>query len=266
MMRQTVGSNGRYRFLDLRNGRYEIALEYEGQEIVRITVSVNSPFKTDFRKDIELQWQRPPQRTKASAISAPYQYSRSTTNDQLFRKAIESSEKKNYEKAMIYLKQIVAKDPADFPAWEELGTMHFITKSFAEAESCYSMALLQKPDFEPALTNLGRVRITLKNYTAAIEVLDRAIKANPKSPQANYFLGEAYLQARLGSKAVPYLKEAIRLDPVTMAEAHLRLAALYNAKGLKDKAASEYLDFLKARPDYPDRKKLEAFILSNKVP
>jgi len=44
------------------------------------------------------------------------------------------------------------------------------------------------------------------------------------------------------------------------------LAALYNAKGLKDKAATEYSDFLKVRPDYPERKKLELFISSNKSP
>jgi hypothetical protein len=39
-MRQTVASiNGRYDFLDLRNGRHEVVVEYEGQEIARVTVS-----------------------------------------------------------------------------------------------------------------------------------------------------------------------------------------------------------------------------------
>ena len=31
LMRQTVPSNGRYRFLDLRNGRYELVVEYENR-------------------------------------------------------------------------------------------------------------------------------------------------------------------------------------------------------------------------------------------
>ena len=266
VMRQTVPSNGRYRFLDLRNGRYEVAVEYEGQQIVRMTVSVNAPFKTDFRQDIELQWNETTQIKKAAVISAAYHYPRSPANSKLFEKAIESSKKKNYEKAVGYLKQVVANDPADFPAWEELGTTYFILKDMDQAQNSYSKALLSKKDFEPALTNLGRVRIVMKDFAGAIEILDQAVKADPKSAQANYFLGEAYLQAKLGSKAVPYLKEAIRLDPVAMAETHLRLAALYNAKGLKDKAAEEYVDFLRVRPDYPQRKKLEAFISSNKVP
>jgi tetratricopeptide (TPR) repeat protein len=116
------------------------------------------------------------------------------------------------------------------------------------------------------MINLGRLRIVVKNLNGAVDVLERALKLQPTSAQANYFLGEAYLQAKLGSKAVPYLNEAIRLDPVTMADAHLLLAALYNAKGLKDKAAAEYAVFLKQRPNYSDRKKLEAYISANKAP
>ena len=104
----------------------------------------------------------------------------------------------------------------------------------------------------------------MKNLDGAIEVLNRALKLQPTSAEANYFLGEAYLDAKLGSKAVPHLNEAIRLDPVTMADAHLLLAALYNATGLKDKAAAEYAAFLKQRPNYSDRKKLEAYISAAK--
>ena len=79
-------------------------------------------------------------------------------------------------------------------------------------------------------------------------------------------LGEAYLQMKKGSKAVGYLNEALKLDPIGMAEAHLRLAALYNGAGMKDKAAAEYELFLKKRPDFADRKKLEQYIAANKKP
>jgi tetratricopeptide (TPR) repeat protein len=266
VMRQTVPANGRYRFLDLRNGRYELAVEYENQEIARMTVSVNAPFKTDFRQDIELQWRNDVGSVKPGVIDAASNYSRSDINQSLYRKALESSEKKAYEKAIGYLKQVVASDRADFPAWEQLGTMNFILKNFDEAEQDYLKALQLQANYKPALVNLGRLRIALRNFNGAIEVLVRAVKTDPKSAQANYFLGEAYLQVKLGSKAVPYLNEAIRLDPAGMAEAHLRLAALYNARGMKDKAAAEYSAFLKQRPDYPERKKLEAYIESAKVP
>jgi Tfp pilus assembly protein PilF len=77
-------------------------------------------------------------------------------------------------------------------------------------------------------------------------------------------LGDTYLKLKQGSKAVPELNEALRLDPNGKAEAHLLLAALYDAVGLKDRAAGEYEQFLTKRPDYRDRKKLQRYILENK--
>jgi len=265
VMRQTVSSNGRYRFLDLRNGRYEVVVEYENREIARVSVSIQSPFKTDFRQDIELRWNGAQKTAKTGVISIAEYSSRSAANKALFQQAMEASQKKHYEDAILQLKQIVDSDDNDFVAWEELGTNYFIIKSLFEAESCYFKAYVLKPNFLPALINLGRVRIVENNLNGAILALDRAVKADPTSPEANYFLGEAYLHAKLGSKAVPYLNAAIKLDPVNMADAHLRLATLYIATGLKDRAAHEYSEFLKRRPDYPERKTLEAFISANKA-
>jgi len=264
LMRQTVPANGRYRFLDLRNGRYEVVVEFENREIARVVVSVNSPFKTDFRQDVELQWKSISTGKKASVVSAADFYSRSPVNAALLRQAMQATEKKQYDRAISLMRQIVDADDRDFPVWQELGTNFFITKTYFEAESCYLKALQLKPDFVPAMVNLGRLRIVVKNLNGAIDVLSRAVKLQPASPEANYFLGEAYLDAKLGSKAVPYLNEAIKLDPETMADGHLLLAALYNASGLKDKAAAEYSAFLKQRPNYSDRKKLEAYISAAK--
>ena len=265
LMRQTVPTNGRYRFLDVRNGRYQVVVEYENKEIARISVTVSAAFKTDFRQDVELQWKSVSATNKASVISAADFYSRSPANASLLQQAMQATEKKHYDRAISLMRRIVDADDKDFPVWEELGTNFFITKTFFEAESCYLKALQLKPNFLAAMINLGRLRVVVKNLNGAIEVLDRAVTLQPTSPEANYFLGEAYLQAKLGSKAVPYLNEAIKLDPVAMADAHLLLGALYNAKGLKDKAAAEYAAFLKQRPDYSDRKKLEAYISAAKV-
>ena len=68
----------------------------------------------------------------------------------------------------------------------------------------------------------------------------------------------------LGEKLSSALASASRLDPIGMAEVHLRLALLYNGAGMKDKAAVEYEEFLRKRPDYADRKKLEKYIAENK--
>jgi len=264
LLRQTVPMNGRYRFLSLRDGRYDVVVEFENVEVARVRVYVSAAFKTDFRQDIELELRESRTVCRPGVVSAADSYSRSAPNATLFNQANKAREKKNYDQAISLLRQIVSLDPADFPAWQELGTVLFIQKNFAEAEVAYTESLKMHADYAIALISLGRLRIARANFDGAIEVLTHAVKVQPTSPQANYFLGEAYLQVRLGSKAVPYLNEALKLDPVGMADAHLRLGALYNARNLKDKAASEYAEFLKVRPDYPDKKKLMEYISANR--
>lgn len=59
------------------------------------------------------------------------------------------------------------------------------------------------------------------------------------------------------------MNEALKLDPIGMANAHLRLVALYNLAGYKDRAAIEYNEFLKKKPDYPEAQKLRDYIIAN---
>jgi tetratricopeptide (TPR) repeat protein len=264
--RQRVSSNGRYRFIDLADGRYEIVVEFESNEITRIKVDFSSPLKTDVQQDIELQVRDLSGAVKPGVISAADRYDRGAKTASIFSRASEAIENKHYDVAISLLRQIVETDPADFQAWVELGTAYFAEKNFDEAEKAYTQGLKRKPDNPVALISLGRLRIAQKNFDAAIEVLTQAVKVQPTSPQANYFLGEAYLQVKKGSLAVGYLNEAIKLDPVGMADAHLRLATLYNAAGMKDKAVAEYEQFLKQRPDDADRKKMEKYITENKKP
>jgi len=264
LTRQTISGNGRYRFLDLRDGRYDVVVEVENVEVARVRVVVSAPFKTDFRQDLELQWRDKSTGVRPEVVSAADLYNRSTANVDLFRKATEASDHREFERTISLLRHIVETDPKDFPAWTELGTTYFIQKNFEAAENAYTEALKRNADYVVALISLGRLRIMRKNFKGAIDILTHAVEVQPASPQANYFLGEAYLQAKLGSKAVPYLNKAIQLDPAGMAEAHLRLAALYHARNLKDRAAAEYEAFLKQRPDYPDKKKLKEYIAVNK--
>jgi tetratricopeptide (TPR) repeat protein len=261
--RQTVTSKGRYRFTSVPNGNYDVVVELENQEVARLHFSLSSSFKNDFRQDIALKWQTSrinPTGEKAKVISAADTYVRPQTNIALFERSAEAMDKKNYEQAIAFLRQIVETDPNDFLSWTELGTAYLGKENSSEAEKAYVKALELRPKFFLALMNLGRLRIAEKNYDGAVDILTRAVTLKSDSGDANYFLGEAYLQIKKGSKAVAYLNEAVRLGKP---EAHLRLAALYDGAGLKDRAATEYDQFLKKKPDYVDRKKLEKYIAEN---
>lgn len=265
--RQTVVNNSRYRFMDVANGDYDIVVEVENTEVARLHFLIHEPFRTDIRKDIELEW-RDNLIGKGSkkAVTRADIYKRTATNEKRFVKAVNAMDTKNYPQAIVYFRQILNEDVKDYQSWSELGTAYLMQNDFGESEAAYLRASEANPTFFLAFLNLGKLRMAAKKFETAVEPLSQAVKIKPESPEANYLLGETYLQIKRGSKAVTYLYEALKLDPIGRAEAHLRLAALYNGAGMKDKAATEYEEFLKKKPDYADRKKLEQYITQNKKP
>ena len=256
--RQKVAGGGRYRFFSTRAGEYDIVVEHENQEVARLRVNVPA---TGLIQDIELAWKggRPPARS--TTVSAADVYERGREARASFEKAQAALDRKDYAQAVSLLKQITDGDAKDFQAWTELGTAHLLQGRKDEAEAAYLRAVEARPAFFLAQMNLGRLRSSQKKFEEAVEPLTRAAEAQPSSAEANLLLGEAYLQLKKGSKAVPYLNEAARRGS---ADAHVRLATLYHAAGMKDRAAAEYEQFLSTRPDAPDRKKLEQYIKENK--
>ncbi|HEY7786375.1 MAG TPA: tetratricopeptide repeat protein [Pyrinomonadaceae bacterium] len=262
--RQRVSTNGRYRFLGLRPGEYDLVVEVENAEVARIRVTISGGAPTDNRQDLEFEWKpgfKGNLTEKKRTVSAADFYKRAGANQSLFEKGQAAVDNKKYSEAVAFFRQLLAQDQQDFQAWTELGTAYFLSDKKDDAEKAYVEAIKVRPTFALAQMNLGRVRVVQKKFEEAIPPLSTAVELNPASAEANYQLGEAYLQIKKGSKAVGYLNEAARLG---RAEAHLRLASLYNAAGMKDKAAFEYEEFLKKKPDYPDRKKLEQYINENK--
>ena len=263
--RQSVSSKGRYRFNNLPSGVYDLVVELENNEVGRIRIELVSPLPIDQRQDISLELSAPlSASTKPASVSVEDFYQRMPANQKLFDRAQAATDKKKYAEAVVLFNELLANDPKDFQAWTELGTVYLIEQKPTEAEFAYIRAIDIRPKFFLGLMNLGRLRVMQKNFEGAIEPLTAAIDIQPTSADAHYYLGESYLQIKKGSKAVIYLNQAIKLDPIGRADVHLRLATLYNAVGLKDKAAIEYEEFLKKKPDYPESKKLRDYIAANK--
>ena len=261
--RQTVSSRGRYRFTNLLAGEYEIVIEAEDREIARTRIDLVMSSDIGTRQDFEFEWKsNAAPKSPVAVISAADVYDRPPANQSLFRQAQEAVEKKKYDRAVTFLRQILDGDKQDFQVWTLLGTVYLVQEKQSEAERAYESALGVRPAFTLALLNLGRLRASQKRFDEALPLLTRAAETQPQSAEAHYMAGEAYLQIKKGSKAIPHLNEAARLG---RPEAHLRLAWLYNAAGLKDKAAAEYGEFLKKRPDHPERKKFEEYIRTNKA-
>ncbi|HEX6186595.1 MAG TPA: tetratricopeptide repeat protein [Pyrinomonadaceae bacterium] len=260
--RQTVTNGGRYRFSDLPPGEYELAVEIDHHEVSRSRIflsSLHAPY--GLQHDIAFDWQPLDDSTKSPTISAADVYERTSVNKRLFRKAEDAVVEKNYDQAISLLKQMVASDKADYQAQTILGTLLGSQGKYDEAEQAYLSALSAKPTFAPALLDFGRLRLKQKRFADAVEPLTKLVELEPDSGEANLLLGDAYAQMDQRPKAIPHLNSAASLG---YPEAHLRLAWIYDAAGSREKAALEYQEFLKKKPDYPDRQKLEGYIKANK--
>ena len=265
LSRQVVSSRGRYRFTNLALGEYELVIESDGKEIGRMSPIYmrerdlsNSPY--GFQYDLDFKWKAAAQPV-GGVISAADVYERPATTKSIFQKAEDAVGKKKFDQAIDLLKQVVETDKNDFQAWTALGSIYFAEQKFDDAEGAYLKAIEVHPTAPRAYLNLGRVRSSQKKFEEAVEPLTKAVELQPTSGDANYLLGECYLQLKKGSKAIPYLNEAANNG---RPDAHLRLGWLYNAAGMKDRAAIEYEEYLKKNPSYPERDKLKQYIAANK--
>lgn len=260
--RRPARDNGSYYFPSVpREGGF-LVVEIGGVEVARTIIM--PVVAGSISQDVVLNW-TPSQSVneKTGVVSVKDSYQRSDENNKIFDKAAEAAKDKKPDNAIKLFKQIVENDPKDFVAWTELGTLYYRAEKFDEAEKAYQKSIEQKPDFIVALMNLGKLYLAQKEFDKSIGILSKAVETAPGSADAQHYLGEAYLQNKVGSKAVIYLNEALRLAPVEKAEIHLRLAALYNAANLKDRAVNEYKMFLEKIPDHPDKAKIEKYIKEN---
>ena len=260
--RRKVTNGGTYRFDNLTPGEYELAVETDQHEVSRTRIflsSLHAPY--GLQQDIVVDLQPAGSSTKGSTLSAADVHDRSAANKRLFKKAEDAVAGKDYDQAISLLKQIVGGDKADYQAQTILGTLLASKGQYDEAEQAYLSALSAKSSFPPALLDFGRLKLKQKKFAEAIDQLTRLVGLRPDSGEGNLLLGDAYAQMDRKSEAIPYLHAAANLG---YPEAHLRLAWIYDATGSKEKAALEYEEFLKKKPDYPDRQKLEGYIRVNK--
>ncbi|MEO8650214.1 MAG: tetratricopeptide repeat protein [Acidobacteriota bacterium] len=264
MARQQLNDDGYYYFLTSPRNGATLIFEANGIEVGRTILGLGQG--NTARPDITLNFGNVSKRSSqplTDVVSVKDAYVRSAEAEKSMDKALQAISDNKAPLAISLLEELVAKDPKDFVAWTELGSLYFSYKKLDKAESAYSAATAANPTFFLAQINLGKLSHSQKSYDKAIPCFIAAARIDEKSADAFHFLGESFLQVKQGNNAVIALNEAIRLSPIEKAEIHLRLAALYDAAGAKDRAAAEYKTFLEKRPDYSDRKKLQSYITDN---
>src|SRR5687768_6080672 len=132
--RQIVHPGGRYQFMNLAAGQYELVVLLEHEEVARTRVEILAgPTQERVRQDITLAW-KPGPPAKSASISAADFYKRSESNERLFLRAKQATDQKRYDDSITALKELVTADPRDFQAWTELGTVYLFKQDYDESE------------------------------------------------------------------------------------------------------------------------------------
>lgn len=261
--RRQTNDRGYYFFLKQPTPGYVLVVEVDGAELGRanLITGIGGRVKQDFA--IDWRMLRGSRKELSGGVSQTDSYSRTENAEKAFDKAMKALNDQKLDEAKNLFSEIVQKEPADYFAWTLLGTVQFEQNEFELGAQSIKKALLLKPDFLLGWINMAKLELSRKNIDAAINAGIGAVERHPNSSDANHLLGEALLQAKKGSLAVGFLNRAIELAPIAKAEIHLRLAALYDGAGDRDRAAVEYKLFLTKIKDHPDRKMLEKYIKEN---
>lgn len=259
-----ANDKGYWYFLRQPIDGHALTFEVDGMEVGRAIIA--GGISNRFRQDVEFdykQFRGAPLNAPPSVRSARDRYERNSESEKTFERALAAIQNGRSSDALTLFTEIVQKDEKDHNAWMYIGTIHYADKKNNEARKAYAKAIALKPDYFLANLNLGKLELSEREFNGAVAALSKAVEADPLSADANHLLGEAHLQNKKGSLAVGFLNKAIEIDPIGKADIHLRLAALYNGAGLKDRAAVEYKAYLEKVNDPPDKKKLEQYIKDN---
>lgn len=181
---------------------------------------------------------------------------------QLLSLGREHYEKREFDKAEYYLRQVLERDTARFAdVYNMLGVIHHDRGRLDDAQACFEEALAINPNYTEAALNLAVTYNDLGRYDEAKRVYRAALARGEDAPgQLDPFVkgkianlhaevAQAYADAGLLPDAMHELRKAILLCP-TFADLRLRLANLYRQLGDLEAARFELEEAVDARPGF----------------
>jgi tetratricopeptide (TPR) repeat protein len=161
--------------------------------------------------------------------------------NQLWSIAQESLQSKKYLRAEKALLTILRVDERNASAYNRLGILYAMQKSYKDAIECFEIA--QSLETSPSsLHNVGLIYFETKNYEKAALAFEQALAIEGNS-SARY-IAYAKVQEKLGNnrKMIESLEKAVELDPIPqtlniLADAYERTGQIELATDLREKAA-----------------------------
>jgi tetratricopeptide (TPR) repeat protein len=241
-------SAGGFKFKNLPAGMYSLIVSVpRAGEMIR-TIEVGPSFAdAKGRVTTTISFERNPETLPTTVSAATLGISVSARTE--YRKAQDRLSRHDISGAVAHLKKAVEISPQFAAALNNLGTISYQMKAYAEAEGYFRQALEQEPDSYAPLVNLGGALLSGGKIEAALPFNLRAVRARPEDALAHAQLGQNYFYLGQLDPSEVELKKAKALDPGHFSFPQLILAQLYMMKQKPVLAVEELEEFLKLHPD-----------------
>jgi protein O-mannosyl-transferase len=145
----------------------------------------------------------------------------------------------------------IARNPACWMAYENLGGVYMKANQVDEAVPQFRKALDLNPDDAEAMNELGVATMEEGQTDQAVALFIRALEAAPNNAETHINLGMALLQKGQVENAANHFQHAAQIDPRN-ASARKDLAAAYLQAGQWADAAAQYQRAAEIEPDNPE--------------
>lgn len=152
-----------------------------------------------------------------------------------------------YRDAETLYRATIARNPACWLAYSNLGMVLQQRRAYAEAIALYETALKLRPQDVTTYYNLGSALAIQRRLPAAVEALQTAVRLRPGYAKAHHNLGNALAELGRLAEAENHFSAAVRLRPdFTAARRSLGFIQLDN--GRPTEAARQLAEVLQANP------------------
>ena len=250
----SAGADGRFRFRSLAAGRYIVAVWIPGKGELRRTVELG-PATAGAKGRLEVTLTIDDSLVMAGG--APQDRAtisvRQLAIPPAARRDYEDAQKllgrRDAEGAVACLKHAVELAPQFTAAWNNLGTISYQSRQYAQADAYFRKALEQEPGADEPLVNLGGVLLNEGKPDEALPYNRQSVLSRPRDALANSQLGMNYFALGNLDAGQKYLEIAERLDPAHFSFPQLTLARIHWMRQEYGEAARELRDFLRRHPD-----------------
>ena len=246
---------GQFRFSQLTVGDYVVeTFETEMFEATATNVQV---WPLDRRRPmtvnvmIDLPRRPPPERHAPGVVAADIDLDVPKPALKHYRAGMKALEEGDSPRAITELRAAIERYPKYYAAHLELGRELRLRRRFTEAEPVIlSLKEIAPRKAEPHIEH-GIVLLSLERHERAVEALEAALRLEETNWAAHLFLGWALLEKEAGKAEIHFMR-ALKLDEQKAARAHLALARLADAKGLRESAIRHLDIYLALAPDAHD--------------